>query len=115
MKRKGWIAVDFDGTLAEYDTYNGPDHCGKPIPLMVLRVKGWIDAGWEVRVFTARVASLHPQDEVDAARKAISEWCARHIGVVLKVTSEKDHEMVELWDDRAVAVVHGVPQSRSRI
>ena len=50
----GWIAVDFDGTLAQYD---GTLKLGKPIPAMCERVKNWVAEGYEVRIFTARVAS----------------------------------------------------------
>ncbi len=52
----GWIGVDLDGTLAQYDGWKGPDNIGDPIPLMVGRVKEWLEAGHEVRVFTARVS-----------------------------------------------------------
>ncbi len=52
----GWLAVDLDGTLAEYDKFRGHDHIGAPIPAMVERVKALIASGFEVRIFTARVA-----------------------------------------------------------
>jgi hypothetical protein len=51
----GWIGVDFDGTLAEYGSWQGPGHTGKPIPAMVERVKRWKEEGREVRIFTARI------------------------------------------------------------
>lgn len=103
----GWIGVDFDATLAHYDRWQGPEHCGAPIPAMVERVKAWLDEGRPVKVFTARV--YHdgtPRREADAivARRAIQAWCLRHIGQALEVTNVKDWAMVELWDDRAVQV-----------
>ena len=52
---EGWIGVDLDGTLAEYDGWVGPQHIGKPVPLMVDRVKRMLDYGEDVRIFTARV------------------------------------------------------------
>ena len=37
---RGWIGVDFDGTLADYARgWRGPHHAGPPITLMVERVK----------------------------------------------------------------------------
>lgn len=52
---EGWIGIDLDGTLAEYDGWKGVEHIGKPIPSMVKRVKEWISEGKDVRIFTARV------------------------------------------------------------
>jgi hypothetical protein len=105
----GWIGVDLDGTLAEYDVWRGPDHIGKPIPLMLERVKRWLAEGREVRIFTARV--YHPSDDLarffDAAhaREVIEKWCLEHLGQRLQVTCTKDYSMIEVWDDRAIQVV----------
>lgn len=97
----GWIGVDLDGTLAEYGGWQGPDHIGKPIPLMLARVKAWIAADVAVKIFTARVAF----DEDGSVRKAIENWCVTHIGISLPITNAKDYGMVELWDDRCVQVI----------
>jgi len=100
MSNKGWIGVDLDGTLARYDRGKRPLGIGEPIPAMVERVKRWLAEGkYDVRVFTARVASEDPQ-----IRRAVEDWCEKHVGVRLQVTNVKDYEMVELWDDRAVQV-----------
>lgn len=109
----GWIGVDFDGTLAHYEGWNGGE-LGKPIPAMVDRVKQWIRDGREVRIVTARVAvtglvnQVGGVDDVDfalAQAAKIAEWCVVNIGSVLRVTATKDFGMVELWDDRCVRVV----------
>jgi hypothetical protein len=101
----GWIGVDLDGTLAQYDRWRGEKHIGAPIAPMVARVRRWIAAGHEVRIFTARV-SADGGDGRDVAevRGYIERWCAEHIGFVLPVTNVKDYGMHELWDDRAVQV-----------
>lgn len=106
---KGWIGVDLDGTLAHYDGWKGEDHIGEPIPLMIDRVKAWLDAGHDVRIFTARVA------DSETAEHYIKEWCFTHLGKILPVTCKKDLQMVELWDDRCVRVIRntGVPIQRS--
>lgn len=112
----GWIGVDLDGTLAEYHGWVSEEHIGKPIPLMVYRVKKWIAEGREVRIFTARVdggkAAILLGDEngqnfenVDRIRGIIETWCQEHIGTVLPITNVKDYGMVELWDDRCVQVI----------
>jgi hypothetical protein len=120
----GWIGVDFDGTLAEYGTWQGADHCGAPIKPMVERVKGWLAKGIEVRIFTARIHPLDrcvmpdeplinssepsiirtPHWEAITAVLAIRAWCVVYIGRELPVTNVKDYGMHELYDDRAVQV-----------
>lgn len=97
----GWIGVDLDGTLAEYDTWRGVSHIGKPIPKMVDRVKRWLSQGIEVRIFTARVFG----EDRAVVIAPIKAWCLEHIGQELPITCTKDYGMVELWDDRAVQVV----------
>jgi len=112
----GWIGVDLDGTLAHYDKWRGAEVIGDPITAMVERVKNWLVAGIEVRIFTARVdggiaadKQMHPDAhkfrDVEAVRAAIQDWCEQHIGVRLAVTNVKDFAMIELWDDRCVRVV----------
>lgn len=125
---KGWIGVDFDGTLSEYNGWVSADHCGAPIAPMVERVKRWLAEGRQIRVFTARCWPFYrpvlpgeslmnllaegdfDHDEFIRAQQAaqailaIRAWCKEHIGVELPVTCVKDYGMEELWDDRAVAV-----------
>jgi hypothetical protein len=101
--KKGWIGVDLDGTLATYDGWHGETHIGAPVPAMVERVKRWLAEGREVRVFTAR-ASTKDIDEWFAIQNAVSAWTHEHVGEGLAMTHEKDFDMIELWDDRAVAV-----------
>lgn len=99
-----WVAVDLDGTLAEYGGWRGVGHIGAPVPAMVARVKAWLAEGREVRIFTARVWDGAPA-EAAAARAAVERWCEEHLGRRLAVTATKDWNMVELWDDRAIQVV----------
>jgi len=93
----GWIAVDLDGTLAEYGGWKGPDSIGKPIPAMVSRVLDWLNAGQEVRIFTARAS-------VPEQIAPVVAWCKEHLGREIPVTNVKDFGMIELYDDRAVQV-----------
>lgn len=95
----GWIGVDLDGTLAQFDRWRGPDSIGLPIPAMVKRVQAWIAEGREVRIFTARATDprLIPP---------IKRWLKLHGLPDLKITNVKDFQMIELWDDRAVQVIH---------
>ena len=103
MSERGWIGVDLDGTLAHYENWVGLTEIGAPVPAMVDRVKRWIENGERVKIFTARIMCDNPED-CDAVDKAVRAWCKEHIGVELEVTCIKDFAMIELWDDRAVAV-----------
>ena len=97
----GWIGVDLDGTLAKLKRTEKFDEVaiGAPIPKMVERVKAWRATGREVRIMTARAASLKPK-----VKQAIEEWCEKHLGEKLPITNEKDPYMLELWDDRAIGL-----------
>lgn len=95
---QGWIGVDLDGTLAVHGQYDGVDRIGKPVKPMVKRIQEWLDAGLEVRVFTARASepSLIP---------AVKKWLGKHRLGSLEVTNQIDRHCLEIWDDRAVRVV----------
>jgi len=97
-KDKSWIGVDLDGTLAYHNKFRGPDYIGKPIPIMLYRVRKWIERGYHVKIVTARASD--PQ-----AIPAVEAWLKKHGLGGLEVTNEKDYDMVELWDDRAVRVM----------
>jgi hypothetical protein len=100
----GWIGVDLDGTLAEYHGRQGPTHIGRPIPLMMKRVRNWLKAGIEVRIVTARVSS--GKDDAVECEQAIRAWLEKHgLDPGLRITHEKDYEMLELWDDRVKQVI----------
>ncbi len=94
----GWIGVDLDGTLAQYDHWRGIEHIGEPVPAMLQRVKHWIAIGVTVKIFTARMSE--PE-----ARPYIETWLATYGLLDLEVTNVKDFAMIELWDDRAVQVI----------
>ena len=104
MSQNGWIGVDLDGTLAEYNGWQSELHIGKPIPLMIARVKKWLAQGKEIKIFTARVATKDVGNR-EAVKQAIENWCILHIGKKLEITCKKDYQMIELWDDRAVQVI----------
>lgn len=102
-KEDAWIGVDLDGTLAESNPVWDGNRIEAPIPLMVERVKRWLAEGKNVRILTARVArGFDPKAENYIA---VSNWTKETFGEYLHVTSEKDPNMIELWDDRAVQVI----------
>ena len=91
-----WIGFDLDGTLAN-DVHERWPEPGPPIPEMYERVKTLIDLGIEVRIVTARAASA---EQIPI----VKNWLRKHGLGNLMVTNEKDMDMLELWDDRAVQV-----------
>jgi hypothetical protein len=95
-----WIGVDLDGTLAHYGDWKGIDHIGKPIPLMLARVKRWITEGKTVKIFTARAC------RGEEGIKPVREWL-KEAGLPedMVVTNQKDFGMISCWDDRAVQVI----------
>lgn len=98
----GWIGVDLDGTLATYTGWQGIEHIGEPVPLMLSRVRTWLARGDTVKIFTARVAV--PEPERSKVIGIIHEWLDRHDLPDLEVTNIKDFAMIELWDDRAIQI-----------
>lgn len=102
MKPGKWIGVDFDGTLATHQSGESLQILGQPIAPMIRRVQRWLTQDIAVRVFTARVSKMYLDWEWQ--RDMIQAWCFIHIGQPLPVTAEKDGDMIELWDDRAVGV-----------
>jgi len=97
-EKKGWIGIDLDGTLAKFDRWQGLDHIGAPIPAMVLRVQSWIEQGYTVKIVTARAS-------VEGGIPPVLEWLRKYQLPPLEVTCQKDFQMIELWDDRAVQIV----------
>jgi len=103
---QGWIGVDLDGTLAQYDGFKGDDVVGEPIEPMVRQVRKWLMEDRDVRIFTAR--KPHP---------VIRKFCKDNFGKILQITNVKDHNMQAMVDDRAVAIKRneGVPFSDDNV
>lgn len=110
MSSRGWYGVDLDGTLAHYDEWISIHHIGPPIVSMVARVKDWLAAGRDVRIFTARVGQQPVDVDMSAIVQTIENWCLEHIGQVLPITCTKDWQMLELWDDRCVQIISNTGQ-----
>jgi hypothetical protein len=98
------IGVDLDGTLAEYDTWKGFAHIGKPVPRMVTKVKRALAKGYKVYIFTARASEVE-------SLPYIEDWCLKHLGVVLPITAVKLYTFDEYWDDRAVGIEKNTGQA----
>lgn len=119
---KGWYGFDLDGTLAKYDGWKGIDHIGEPVKPMVDLIKRMHDEGKVVKIMTARIAPHKledgtvgesyitvPGDEEGATRnyahQFINDWCHFNLGFIPEIVYQKDHLMLELYDDRVKQVV----------
>lgn len=101
-KSQKWIAVDFDGTLTDESVASYPQ-VGPPVWSMVNRVKAWLAAGRNVKIFTARLAQNTVAEELEQVR-LIDDFCDS-VGLPhLPITNRKDQHCVQLWDNRAVSV-----------
>lgn len=130
-----WIGFDLDGTLAKYDKWEGIDHIGEPVKPMVDLIKKLHDEGKVVKIITARVAPRsnietkfdpyltdkavydavgreNEEKYADVYRKAdwtayefIADWCLKNLGFLPEITHEKDHLMIECYDDRVKQVI----------
>ena len=124
----GWYGFDLDGTLAKYDGWKGIDHIGEPVASIVELMKKMVGSGLRVKILTARVSPrTKPEDRPNpylenhwcisnpadmpwatknrwTAREFIQEWCWRNLGFVPEITHQKDHLMLNLFDDRVTQV-----------
>lgn len=123
-----WYGFDLDGTLAKYDGWKGIDHIGEPIAPIVNLMKQMVGKGLKVKILTARVSPrTKPEDRPNpyfenhwcissptdmpwatakrwTAKEFIQEWCWRNLGFVPEITHQKDHLMLNLFDDRVTQV-----------
>ena len=92
MSDESWVGVDLDGCLAHYDGWDD-GKIGKPVPLMLARVKGLLAQGQQVKIFTARagVPELIPP---------IKAWLVKH---GLPELNPKPDSLIELKWHRSPA------------
>lgn len=119
---KGWYGFDLDGTLAVYDKWKGIDHIGEPVKPMVDLIRKMHDDGKVVKILTARIAPLKLEDGTVGesyitvpdgeggvtrtyAHQFINDWCHFNLGFIPEIVYQKDHLMLELYDDRVKQVV----------
>jgi hypothetical protein len=96
-RHQGWIGVDLDGTLANYQASRGMDPIGQPIEHMIFRMQQWLDAGVDVRIFTARASE-------ETLVQPVQDWLHAHQLPILPITNRRDFDLLQLWDDRAIQI-----------
>lgn len=105
-----WVGMDLDSTLMYHEDEQAHEF-GEPITAMTEIVHGYLRHGIAVRIFTARAypwesstVARFKQEHYENDIVPIKAWCQRVFGVDLPVTCMKTPHMIELYDDRAIAV-----------
>lgn len=98
-----WLAVDLDGTLAQYHGWVSEEHIGEPVVSIVAAINARRAAGWKVAIFTARVSGN--QEEAQRAEVAIWKWLDFYNIKADGITCTKHKHFSEFWDDRARQVI----------
>lgn len=102
-RAKRWVGFDFDGTLAESVEINHNTEMhkvGKPIPVMIERLKFWLATGFCCKIFTARMS--HPDSMIRiSVVESMHKFCTDNSLPILEVVAAKDHRMFLFYDDRS--------------
>ncbi len=105
------IAIDLDGTLAEYHGFQGLEHIGAPLTGAVAACKVLAAAGHSLMVFSCRTcdaptigpSSIRNEREVAAA--AIAKWLAGNGFPQMSVWTGDGKPFADVYiDDRALRV-----------
>ena len=96
------IAIDLDGTLATYEKGLYPE-IGELIEETANLVREGIENGHTFVIFTAR---LNGSVSRTAMKARIQTWLQRHGLPRLEVTDVKKSGFDQIWDDRAIRLVH---------
>lgn len=103
-KDRIWVGFDLDGTLANTITPTGNlASVGEPVPEMVERLRGYLEKGARVKIFTARAG--YP-----GQKKIIEHWLRENGLPDLEITATKDYDMSHFYDDRAFRVLKNTGQ-----
>lgn len=104
------IAVDLDGTLAEYNGWCGREHIGKPLPGAVAAMQAMVDQGHRVMIFTCRCSNELSEEftsnmDAQASAEIIYAWLSEHGFPPVHVWTGAGKPMADLYiDDRALTV-----------
>jgi hypothetical protein len=100
VQKEHWIGFDLDGTLSRTDNpghFEPPYPIGEPIHEMLSVVRCLMEAGVQVKIFTAR--ACEPGNV-----PAVQAWAKKHGLGDLAVTHQKDYDLLRFYDDRAIVV-----------
>lgn len=118
MKKKNiHIALDLDKTLFYHESKWGISKIGDPIPKMVERVKGWINKGHRISIFTARACPFafgkDRREESERQKTLIHEALEKAGLPKFDVTCMKSPSFTHFIDDRAHRVIANTGEMKS--
>lgn len=96
------IAIDLDKTLAYHESEWGISKIGEPILPMVNKVKEWLNRGYRVTIFTARMS--YDYSVLEEQSLMIREFLIRAGLPNLPKTALKTSNFTHFIDDRAYHV-----------
>ncbi len=104
------IALDFDRTLADFD-HGDVLQVGNPILPMIEIVKGWVNKGYEITIFTARVSkymkdgNIRTPQFITLQHQLILKFLETVGLPPFPITANKDPNFTHFVDDKAVKVI----------
>lgn len=109
MNKNTHIALDLDKTIATYESNWRARKVGDPIVPMVSNILKWLNKGYKVSIFTARLAKDNLQ-EIQKQEKMISGFL-RSAGLPqLPMTCIKHAHFTHFLDDKAFHVIPNTGQ-----
>jgi hypothetical protein len=97
------IACDFDGTLATYDGWKGPEHFGEPIKRTIDALKKEKENGSRIIIHTCRTNPKLTDDK--DVLDMLGEWLTKNDVPHDEIWVDEGKPIAdEYWDDRAINV-----------
>lgn len=98
-------ALDLDKSLAYHESEYGISKIGEPVWPMVEKVKEWLNKGYKITIFTARMSEVaHTPEQIAEQKIMIKEFLERAGLPDLPKTAVKSPEFSHIIDDRAYHV-----------
>ena len=109
MNKNIHIACDLDSTLAYYESKWRAKKIGHVLEPMKQNILRWLDKGYKVTIFTARVEGLYGRDinqKLEALEqiRMISDWLEQNGLPRLPITAIKLKSFTHFIDDKAFHV-----------
>jgi hypothetical protein len=104
MSKNIHIALDFDKTLAYHESNWGISRVGEPIYPMLEKLKEWLDKGYKVSIFTARVSRDKKYEVMKEQVDFICDFLNKNGLPELPITANKYPYFTHFVDDKAYHV-----------
>lgn len=100
------IALDSDRTLAHYESSWRGSKIGPVFPKMLEKAKYWLNKGYRVSIFTARVSSKgRSLEQIQRQESMIRQFLIDNGLPLLEIISDKQPKFTHFVDDKAVVAI----------